>query len=79
MVFFDFSLMGYDPKVSLPLALIAIYIAVNEKGLWLWGWVKKWFCKLQFKKKNYLQLVKFYQEKVVMIFHILIYNFFFQK
>jgi len=31
-----FSLIGYDPKVSLVLARIAISIADVMKGLWMW-------------------------------------------
>ena len=34
---YNFSPIGYDPKVSLLLARIAISIADVMKGLWMWG------------------------------------------
>ena len=37
MVCVDFSLIGYDPKVSLLLAVIANSLADDMKGLWMWG------------------------------------------
>ena len=41
MVCVDFSLIGYDPKVSLLLAVIANSFADDMKGLSVWGVVSK--------------------------------------
>ena len=51
-----FSLIGYDLKVSLLLARIAISIADVMKGLWIWGGdgLKINFVDFSVKKKFFL-------------------------
>jgi len=66
MVCVDLSLFGYDPKVSFLLAGIAISLAVDRKGLWVWGGgLEQDFVVNSVSKKNSINLLRFARENLI--------------